>query len=178
MNLTVPTLRPRVTLATRASCRMSRSLPCLALCMGMLAGCGSPATRDSPNEPPAPVITDARLDGSIRGDTNDPQLAQLWSAAQQARLDGDDQEALDLLAEGLEINPQNGLFWSRAAQIQLENATPGQAEKYAMKSNEFADGNSALLLRNWLIIRHARNARGDLLGVRMAEKRVQQYQQE
>lgn len=149
-----------------------------ALSVALLAGCGSTPTREPLKAPPMPVATDARLDGSIRADTDDPRIAQLWSGAQQARADGDDQKALDLLAEGLELNPQNGLFWSRAAQIQLENANPGQAEKYAAKSNQYAGGNSALLLRNWLIIRHARNARGDLLGVRMAEKRVQQYQQE
>lgn len=170
MNLTVP--------STFATLRRPAWLTGLLLGTALLAGCGATGdTREPLKAPPMPVATDTRLDGSIRGDTDDPRVAQLWSAAEQARADGNDQEAMDRLAEGLEINPQNGLFWSRAAQIQLENASPAQAEKYATKANQYAGGNQALLLRNWLIIRHARNARGDLLGVRMADKRVQQYQQ-
>ncbi len=36
--------------------------------------------------------------------------------------------------------------------------------------------NTPLLHRNWLIIEHARSMRGDLLGVRSAHKKVQEYQ--
>ena len=60
--------------------------------------------------------------------------------------------------------------------MQLDNLEAAQAENFAIKSNTFAGDNTALLYRNWLIIEHARDLRGDLLGVRSAHKKVQQYQ--
>lgn len=123
---------------------------------------------------PAPVLT--RPDGAVRVDTTDEKVAQLWAASEQARRENRDTIALELLYEALEINPQNSLLWSRAAELQLDNLEAALAESYAAKSNAFAGENKPLLYRNWLIIEQSRNMRGDLLGVRSAHKRVQQYQ--
>ncbi len=115
-------------------------------------------------------------DGSIRYDTDDERITKLWSASEQARIEDKNEEALELLYQALEISPQNSLLWSRAAEVQLENSEAALAENFANKSNAFAGSNTPLLHRNWLIIEHARSLRGDLLGVRSAHKKVQEYQ--
>ena len=150
--------------------------PCavLALALLALAGCASgPDPRDAPR-PPA-VTSGATLpDGSVRADTDDARIAQLWSAAQQAYAGNDAATALEHLYEALELAPGNALLWSRAAEIQLDAEQPAVAENLAVKSN--AGDNRALRYRNWLIIEHARDMRGDLLGVRSAHRKVQQFQ--
>jgi len=139
----------------------------------LLAGCAGMHSGESVS----PTITIGSMpDGSVRVDTDDERLAEHWEAAERARRDGDDAEALEALYQGLDIDPRNSLFWSRAAEIQLDNNEPAQAENFAAKSNVFAGENTALLHRNWLIIEHARDMRGDLLGVRSAHRKVQQYQ--
>ncbi|MBX2839011.1 MAG: hypothetical protein KTR35_19290 [Gammaproteobacteria bacterium] len=147
----------------------------LGLVLGlMLFGCASlePAQQDPPQE----VLSKSMPDGSIRYDTEDPRLAQLWAAAEQARIEQKPAQALEHIYDALEISPTNSLLWSRAAELQLEGDEALQAENFAFKSNLYAGNNSALLLRNWMIIEHARSLRGDLLGVRSAHKKVQQYQ--
>lgn len=126
---------------------------------------------------PTPLVTSANLpEGSIRYDTENARIAQLWSAAEQARLEANSDLALQRLFQALELSPQNSLLWSRAAEIQLDNKQAAAAEDFATKSNTFAGNNESLLHRNWLIIEHSRSLRGDLLGVRSAHKKVQEYQ--
>lgn len=142
----------------------------------LLSACAAlqPVETTETPDPIAPI--GARPDGSVRFDTDSEKVAQLWKSAEQARKQDREAVALELLYDALEIDPQNALLWSRAAEIQLDSLEAALAESYANKSNVFAGENSALLYRNWLIIEHARNMRGDLLGVRSAHKKVQQYQ--
>ena len=153
---------------------VSRLLPLLAGVL-LVTGCAGmrPAAETTSD---AAVTTGVLVDGSVRGDTDDRRLAESWKAAEEARLAGDDGAALESLYQGLEVDPRNSLFWSRAAEIQLRNAEPALAESFAIKSNAFAGENAQLLYRNWLIIEQSRDLRGDLLGVRSAHKKVQQYQ--
>ena len=143
--------------------------------LAVLSGCQTAAQAPVQDRPEV-IDVQAQLDGSIRYDTEDQRLAELWSAAEDARRDANDDQALDLLYQGLELSPQNSLFWSRAAEVQLDNDQALMAENMALKSNTYAGNNPVLLHRNWLIIEHARSLRGDLLGVRSARKRVQQFQ--
>lgn len=141
----------------------------------VLSGCSSLQPKPEPKlEEVAPIV--ARPDGSVRGNTDFERVAQLWAAAEEARNNDQDAIALELLYDALEISPQNALIWSRAAEIQLDTLEAALAESYATKSNAFAEDNRPLLYRNWMIIEHARNMRGDLLGVRSAHKKVQEYQ--
>ena len=142
-------------------------------CILFLTGCQT--VPDAP-APTLPSSARAQLDGSIRYDTNDQRVAELWSAAEDARRSNNDNAALDLLYQALDLSPENSLLWSRAAELQLDNDQALQAENLALKSNAFAGDNSVILHRNWLIIEHARTLRGDLLGVRSARKRVQEFQ--
>ena len=142
-------------------------------CILFLTGC---QTVPDASAPTLPSSARAQLDGSIRYDTNDQRVAELWSAAEDARRSNNDNAALDLLYQALDLSPENSLLWSRAAELQLDNDQALQAENLALKSNAFAGDNSVILHRNWLIIEHARTLRGDLLGVRSARKRVQEFQ--
>jgi len=144
----------------------------------LLTGCGSfqqPAAQ-VPFAPANGVSAKGQLDGSIRYDTESERVAELWSAAEDARSRNNDTAALDLLYQALDLSPENSLLWSRAAELQLDNDQALVAEDLALKSNAFAQGNSVILHRNWLIIEHARSLRGDLLGVRSARKNVQEFQ--
>ncbi len=141
------------------------------------SGCATTEQAPATIADDTPVFLGETLpDGSVRVDTEDARIAQLWSAAQQSATEQDDPQALEYLYQALELDPQNSLLWSRAAELQLDNEQPAQAENFAVKSNLFAGENRGLLYRNWLIIEHARNMRGDLLGVRSAHRKVQQYQ--
>jgi hypothetical protein len=99
----------------------------------------------------------------------------LWAASERAREENRPEIALELLYEAIEIAPQNSLLWSRAAEIKLDSVEPAAAEDFAVRSNSHAGDNRPLLHRNWLIIEHSRSMRGDLLGVRSAQKQVQLY---
>lgn len=147
-----------------------------ALALAALAGCASgPAERER-SAPPAVIASSVQPDGSVRADTDDARVAQLWSAAEQAYVSNDADVALGHLYEAMELAPGNALLWSRAAEIQLDAEQPAVAENLAVKSNTVAGPNRALRYRNWLIIEHAREMRGDLLGVRSAHRKVQQFQ--
>lgn len=146
----------------------------LLACLFVVSGCASMRSDDNGLPPVAP--TASLPDGSVRGDTRNQQIARLWSAAEQSRRDNNDAKALEHLYDALEIDPRNGLLWSRAAEIQLDNLEPAQAENMALRSNMFSGDNTSLRYRNWLIIEHSRDMRGDLLGVRSAHKKVQEYQ--
>lgn len=143
-----------------------------------VTGCGSfqqPAAA-VPLTPTQSASAKGLLDGSIRYDTENQRVAELWSAAEDARRRNDDSAALNLLYEALDLSPENSLLWSRAAELQLDNDQALLAEDLALKSNAFAGENPVIMHRNWLIIEHARSLRGDLLGVRSARKRVQEFQ--
>ena len=120
-------------------------------------------------------VTESLPDGSIRFDTRNEQVARLWMAAEKARQENRESIALELILQALDIDSSSALLWSRAAELQLDNLEAALAENYAVKSNSFAANNESLMYRNWLIIEHARSMRGDLLGVRSAHKKVQQY---
>lgn len=159
--------------AFKATFTTTRSLAIAA--MLVLSGCASMNSSDTQETLVVEPIV-ARPDGSVRGNTDDEKVARLWGAAEQALKTDQDAIALELLYEALEVSPQNALLWSRAAEIQLDSLEGALAESYATKSNAFAEDNRALLYRNWLIIEYARKLRGDLLGVRSAHKKVQEYQ--
>ena len=164
-----------------------RSVPSLAVrtaatlalaASAALAGCASGPDPVEPVAAPALPAGAIAPAGAVRADTDDARVAQLWSAAQQAYSSGDATTSLEHLYEALAIAPDNGLLWSRAAEIQLDAEQAALAENLAIKSNAVSGGDRALQYRNWLIIEHARDMRGDLLGVRSAHRRVQQLQYE
>lgn len=149
-------------------------IPALALSM---QACTSLAEKPAVINPGAvPVDENTLADGSIRHDTDNARVAQLWVAAEQAREGNDQQTASQYILEALEVSPQDSVLLSRAAELQLNMSEPVLAESYAIRSNSFAQANRQLLLRNWLIIEHSREMRGDLLGVRSAHMKVQEYQ--
>jgi len=139
-------------------------------------GCQSRSQTRPVSMAPVPAASSAAEPAGVRYETKDARIAKVWAEAEQARRQGNTDLALRRLFEGIEIQPQNSLLWSRAAEIQLNNNQGALAENFAAKSNTFAGNNDSLLHRNWLIIEHARSMRGDLLGVRSAHKKVQEYQ--
>lgn len=170
---------------------MRRLQPLLLLCAAglllfVLSGCAAMQNAASSDNPkatasgqsvPRTSSQDVVLpDGSIRHDTDSARVAQLWAAVEKARAVNDAETADRYLKEAISISPEDGVLWSRAAEIKLTLLEPALAENYAAKSNVYSVDNPTLLHRNWLIIEHARELRGDLLGVREAHKMVQKFQ--
>jgi len=145
----------------------------------LLSACNTVAPRHSDERKIAPILSSAGQtlpDGSIRHDIDNARVAQLWSASESARQNKDMDAAVEYIDEALKVNPQDPVLLSRAAEFKLVTLEPALAENYAAKSIAYASENRTLLHRNWLIIEHARELRGDLLGVRDASKMVQTYQ--
>lgn len=161
--------------ATATAMFASRRSAWAALLITVVLGSGCATSQPAP-EPANVAPTLTRPDGSVRVDTDNREAARLWASAERAMSEDKPGIALELLYEALEIDPQNSLLWSRAAELQLDTLEPELAENYALRSNAWASENRPLLYRNWLIIEHARSMRGDLLGVRSAHKQVQAYQ--
>ena len=162
---------PTVRGGTRAA-----SLAALLLAAALATGCATSPQSASNNEPSSIGTSLSRPDGAVRVDTDNAEAAKLWASAERATSEGKTEIALELVYAALDIDPQNSLLWSRAAELQLDALDPQLAESFAMRSNTYAGNNRPLLYRNWLIIEHARSMRGDLLGVRSAHKQVQAYQ--
>jgi len=148
----------------------------LLIAAALGTGCATTPQSASNTEPPSIATSLSRPDGAVRVDTDNAEAAKLWASAERATSEGKTEIALELVYAALDIDPQNSLLWSRAAELQLDALDPQLAESFAMRSNTWAGNNRPLLYRNWLIIEHARSMRGDLLGVRSAHKQVQAYQ--
>ena len=154
----------------------------VAACAVVLSACTS-LSAPKPNTGTAERYTqqpaeDGSLvsDGSIRHDTTNARVAELWGKAERSRFEQNETAASAYILQAIELQPQNSVLLSRAAELQLTLRKPVLAESYAAKSNVFAESNRTLLLRNWLIIEHAREMRGDSLGQRTAHRKVQQFQ--
>jgi Tfp pilus assembly protein PilF len=150
---------------------------CLALAIisVLMAGCATPSKKTTEYEPTLPDYVN--VDGSIRHEVRDERVASLWQATATESGNGQYENAIKYLNQALDHAPRDPVLWSRGAELYLTVGEHGQAENYAAKSNFFASADSrALRYRNWLIIRHARELRGDLLGVRNAQQMVLKFQ--
>lgn len=141
----------------------------------LLYGCSTP--QKATPRPDRDLPDYVGVDGSINHEVRDERVVELWQKSEAERSNGQYENALTFLNEALEYAPEDAVLWSRGAEIYLTVRENGRAENYASKSNAFAREDSlALQYRNWLIIRHAREMRGDLLGARNAQQMVQKFQ--
>lgn len=145
----------------------------IGLAAALLSACATNSNTPSQSE----VINerlDAQVDvqtqGDIRHDVTDPQVARLWQESEIMRRSGELEAAQERLQQAIAITPRDAVLWSRAAEIELDKGGFLRAENYAAKSNFLATlANRQLRYRNWLIIKRAREGRGDLLGAREAD---------
>jgi predicted Zn-dependent protease len=131
-------------------------------------GC-APAPVSEP--PPEPKAGD-----DIRLGVESPQVMALWQDAEVARQTRDYARATVRLEQAIRMEPGNPILWSRLAELRLLQNEPGQAENLAAKSNALSASNPSLRYRNWLIIRHAREARSDQEGVDLAQRELDKLQ--
>lgn len=125
------------------------------------------------NEPP-PVP--AKAGDDIRLGVESPQVLALWQDAEVARQTRDYTRATVRLEQAIRLEPGNPILWSRLAELRLLQNEPGQAENLAAKSNALSSTNPSLRYRNWLIIRHAREVRGDQEGSDLAQRELDKLQ--
>ena len=134
-----------------------------------VSGC-VPAPSREPAAPPTQPGDDIKLGVENR------QVLALWRDAEVARQTRDYRRASVRLEQAIGLEPGNPALWSRLAEIRLLQEEPAQAENLAAKSNAIAPGNASLRYRNWLIIRHAREWRGDQEGADLAQRELDRLQ--
>ncbi len=141
----------------------------------LIAACSNlqkPAPRH--NQPIPDYISQ---EGNIQHEVQDERVAQLWRMTETEYANGQMENALKHLNSALLLSPKDAVLWSRGAELYLTVQENILAENYAGKSNFYATIDSrSLKYRNWLIIKHAREMRGDLLGTRNAQQKVLKYQ--
>jgi tetratricopeptide (TPR) repeat protein len=72
------------------------------------------------------------------------------------------------LERALRIEPRNPRLWQELARVRLKQGDYAQAESTAARSNSWAGSDNVLRAENWRLIAHAREARGDAEGARVA----------
>ncbi len=116
-------------------------------------------------------------DGSIQHEVKDERVVTLWKLSESEFSKGQYENAIKHINGALKYASEDAVLWSRGAEMYLTVKENALAENYASKSNSYASVNSRTLrYRNWLIIKHAREMRGDLLGARTAQRKVLRYQ--
>jgi len=146
-----------------------------ALSLALFVALGGIACAPAPvSEPPPPEPSKAGDD--IRLGVENPQVLALWRDAEVARHTQDYARATVRLEQAIRLEPGSPVLWSRLAELRLLQNEPAQAENLAAKSNALSYGNPSLRYRNWLIIRHAREARSDKQGVDIAQQELDRLQ--
>jgi len=143
----------------------------LLLALLGLAACGAQRGQSAFGDRPVA----SGEDGRIRHTLDDPEVAQLWREAEALREAGVYDEASTLLERALTLSPEDPVLWSRIAEMELRTGKLVQAENYAVKSNVLAGNNPSLKYRNWLIVTHAREERGDQLGAAEARSQAARF---
>lgn len=77
------------------------------------------------------------------------------------------------LERALRIEPRNAVLWHELASVRLRQGQSDQAASLAAKSNTLAGANRALKAKNWRLIAHARNERGDINGANDASLKAE-----
>lgn len=123
----------------------------------LAAGCAALTPEEAPpSEKPAVV---ALLD-TARSD------------ADAGRMDA----AAATLEHALRIEPRNALLWHELASLRMRQGQSDQAASLAAKSNALAGANRALKAKNWRLIAHARNERGDSAGANTALQKAEELE--
>ena len=139
-----------------------------------LVGCTTPPPKSS-------LPADSTLSGtaqSIEHNVDDPAVAALWTSAELARGERKYAEAQGYIEQALRVVPDDPVLHCRLAELTMKQGENVLAENYAAKSNALASENNALQYRNWLIIQHSRDQRGDVLGAREAQVQARRYSAE
>jgi predicted Zn-dependent protease len=110
-------------------------------------------------------------------DTSPAVIAMLDEADAQLRA-GRDAAALSSLERALTLEPKNAYLWHRLAALRLQQRDWQQAYVLANKSNSLVRDNPALKIRNWEIIRTAKQRQGDIRGAEEAQRAIRQLSEE
>jgi tetratricopeptide (TPR) repeat protein len=114
-----------------------------------------PGLKSAPLPAPPAHAENLAIAGLLLGARTDAAAGRLVNAAAS-------------LERALRIEPRNPRLWQELARVRLKQGDYAQAESTAARSNSWAGSDNALRADNWRIIAHARNARGDAEGARVA----------
>src|ERR1700704_283666 len=139
----------------------------------VIAGCAtvvpapSPVLVPAPDQVPGPGPESVPLPAPP-AHTENLAIAGLLLGARTDAAAGRLANAAASLERALRIEPRNPRLWQELARVRLKQGDYAQAESTAARSNSWAGSDNALRADNWRIIAHARNARGDAEGARVA----------
>ena len=102
-------------------------------------------------------------------------VVALLSDADLSYQQGDYDDSVATLERALRIEPRNPLLLYKLARIRLQQGQPELAENLAKKSALFAEGDTQLKRKNWLLIAEAREQNNNHQGADAARKKAQQY---
>ena len=114
-----------------------------------------PGLESAPLPAPSAHTENLAIAGLLLGARTDAAAGRLANAAAS-------------LERALRIEPRNPRLWQELARVRLKQGDYAQAESTAARSNSWAGSDNALRADNWRLIAHAREARGDAEGARVA----------
>jgi tetratricopeptide (TPR) repeat protein len=114
-----------------------------------------PGPESAPLPAPSAHSENLAIAGLLLGARTDAAAGRLANAAAS-------------LERALRIEPRNPRLWQELARVRLKQGDYAQAESTAARSNSWVGSDNALRAENWRIIAHAREARGDAEGARVA----------
>jgi predicted Zn-dependent protease len=139
----------------------------LAFLVLATAGCATVVPGPGPVPAPAPLPEAASLPEPAPHAEN-LAIAGLLVGARTDAAAGRLANAAASLERALRIEPRNPRLWQELARVRLKQGDYAQAESTAARSNSWAGSDNALRAENWRLIAHAREARGDAEGARVA----------
>lgn len=123
-------------------------------------------------ETPPSVTSRGRPAARSEGQPTPPAVLALVREAEASRNGGQLDNAAAILERAIRIQPRNATLWQQLASVRLQQHQPGLAEDLAKKSNVLAQGNRALIQKNWAIIAEARRQKGDTQGAAEADAKA------
>ena len=146
-------------------------LVCVFLWLSLVSACMTTPRNDSTEF----ELSKPQPGEDIRIGISDPDVVALWKQAEAAKIQKNYQGATRFLEEAIRKDPAQPLLWSKVAEIQLLAGEDVIAENFAAKSTSLTNNNPALVYRNWLIIKHAREIRGDTAGAEAAQRELDRF---
>jgi hypothetical protein len=161
----------------------TRVVMLLCLSATALPGCHwfaspAPPVVVAPAQPKRDLVAEIRVEAAKAGDVlkiepvQNPRVTVLLQQIELADARGEHRSAKSMTIEAETIEPNNPVVVQFKAESQLRQDSFAMAEVLAQKSYDNSAQVGPLCVRNWLTIAHARAARANIEGEKMARSKA------
>ncbi|MHB8921235.1 MAG: tetratricopeptide repeat protein [Halothiobacillus sp.] len=119
---------------------------------------------ETPNAPETPMM-------QAMPTASAPAVIALVTRAEAQTRTGDLGGAEATLERAVQIQPNNARLWLDFAQLRLAQNQPAEAEQFALRAVQYAQGNTGLRAA-WLMVAKARDAQGNAQGASDARRKA------